>query len=156
MITCSNSLTWRERRGVQSVNRPETAATGQFGLPRMRTALHDLRVVLSGAQHPIQTNRQFVGDSHFGHAVMLVHRQTYVLPVPTRILALCLDCSFHEQPAQQRIALLGDASHPLLMLAAGRLGRNQPQITAHLLAAGESPPVPQDQYVGPVVSLAYV
>jgi hypothetical protein len=76
MISCSNALPWREGWGVQSDCRPETTATGQNGLPRMRTALHDLCVALPGAQHPIQTNRQFVGDSHFGHAVMLVHRQT--------------------------------------------------------------------------------
>lgn len=85
----------------------------------MRTAVHDLFVVLPGAQHPIETNCQCVGNSRFGHAEMPVHRQTQILPVPTRILALCLGCSLHQQLAQQSIALLGDVPHPLLMFAAG-------------------------------------
>src|SRR6516164_5652897 len=119
MISCSNSLIWRERRGVQSVCRPETAPTGSYGLPRMRTALHNLLVVLPGAQPPIQTNRQFVGNGHLGHTMMLVLRQPHILPVPAGILALRLDGSFHHQPAQQWIALFGDVPHPLLMLAAG-------------------------------------
>src|ERR1017187_8124468 len=88
MITCSNSLAWRERRGVQSVCRTETAATGLYGLPHVRTALHHLLVILPGAQHPIQPNCQLVRDSHLGHPVMLADRQTKILTVPARIVSL--------------------------------------------------------------------
>jgi hypothetical protein len=73
----------------------------------------------------------------------------------TRILALRLGRGLHQQPAQQPIALLGDVPHPLLMLAAGRLGRNQPQIAAHLLAAGKASPVSQDQHVSQRYHRAY-
>ncbi len=60
-----------KRRGVQSFNRSLTATNGALGLPRMRTALPDLCIVLPGAQHPIQPNRQLVRDGHLRHPVML-------------------------------------------------------------------------------------
>jgi len=86
----------RERRGVQSGPRPQAAATGLGGLPRVRTALPDLLIVLPGAQHPIQPDRQFVRNGHFGRSVMLVHRQAKILPALARIVAPSLGGSLHR------------------------------------------------------------
>src|SRR5580692_12739220 len=61
-------------------------ATGSSGLPRVRTALLDLLIALPGAQHPIHPNCSFVGDRHLGDAVMLILRQTNILPPPARVL----------------------------------------------------------------------
>ena len=77
MIACSNSLPSLEGRwGVQSGRRLRCRATGLNGLPRVRTALLHLLVVLPGAQHPVQPDRQFMGDRDLGNAMMLVERQT--------------------------------------------------------------------------------
>ena len=58
----TQNLPYRTRSRIKLKDRIEfwrrTAAIGLYGLPRMRTALHNLRVALPGAQHPIQTNRK--------------------------------------------------------------------------------------------------
>src|SRR5512146_2968989 len=149
MVSSSNSsLAGRGGAPNHSIGRRQAATNGPRGLPRMRTALPDLSIVLPGAQHPIQPHCQLMGASHLGYAVMLVHRQAQILPMPTRIMPLSLDRRLHQQPAKQRIALLGDVAHALLVLAAGGLCRNQSQIAAHLLASREASPVSQDQHVG--------
>ena len=76
----------------------------------MRTALHHLSIVLPGAQHPIQPYCQLVRDRHLGHPVMLAHRQAHILPMPARIVPLGRDGGLHQQPAKQRVALLGDVA----------------------------------------------
>jgi hypothetical protein len=81
----------------------------------VRTALFDLFVVLSGAQHPIQPNGQLVRDRHFGDAVVLVHRQAQILSVPVRIVPLGKRSRLHQQPAQQFIALLADVAKAALV-----------------------------------------
>ena len=85
-------------------------------------------------------------NGHLGHAMMLGHRQTKILPVPTRIVPLGRAGRFHQQPAQQRVALLADVPQAALV-GAGLLDRNQPQIAAHLLAPREPFPVPDGQHI---------
>src|SRR5215469_17548365 len=86
MITCSNSLSYEgDGASNQGIGLVKTVAIGSGGLPRERTALLDLFIVLPGAQHPIQANRQFPCDCRFGDTVMFIPRQAKVLPMPGRI-----------------------------------------------------------------------
>jgi len=92
----------------------------------MRTALPDVLIIFPGAQHPIQPHRQLVGNRHLGHTVMLGRRQAQILPMPARVVPLRRARRLHQQPAQQRVALLADVSQTALV-GAGILRRNQPQ-----------------------------
>ena len=101
---CKLSLAGTDGASNQDVGL--TSATGLNGLPRMRTALLNLRVALPGAQHPIQSYGQLVRDSHFGYAVMLVQGQTKILPVPTHVRTLRLDRSLDQQPTSSVLPCL--------------------------------------------------
>ena len=112
----------------------------------MRTALLDLFIVLPGAQHPIQANRQFPSDCRFGDTVMFIPRQAKVLPMPGRITLLRLDGGLYQQPAHQRIALLGNVTQASLVRT-GIFFWNQSEIAGQILAARETLPIPDRQYV---------
>lgn len=105
----------------------------------MRTALLDLLVIVPGAQHPVKSNRQFVRDGHFGHSVVLLHRQAHVLPMPAGIVALGDGRRFGLQPAHQPVALFADVSQVSFARAGGHL-RNQAKIAGYLLATREPLP----------------
>jgi len=59
-------------------------------------------------------NRQPASHRYLGNAFVSTHRQVHVPTFPVRMNARrCLGC-FHQQEAQQRIALLADVSKSLL------------------------------------------
>jgi hypothetical protein len=47
--------------------------------------------------------------------VMLVHRHAQILPMPAWIVPLSLTGGLHQQPAQQRVALLADVPQAALV-----------------------------------------
>src|SRR5260221_9523214 len=68
------------------------------------------------------------------HLSAATKRQALVDPFQFRVLAHRDVSSFDQQPAHHAIALFADVAQALLATAAV-LGRIQPQITSHLLAA---------------------
>ena len=53
----------------------KTPHHGFFKLSRVRTELHCLRIVPSGAPHPVQPNGEFAGHGHFGDTRISAHCQ---------------------------------------------------------------------------------
>ena len=82
------------------------------GLSRVRTELFHLLVIPSLAPHPVQTNRKSTSHGDLGNLPSPPQRQVEKLAPPFRITAhRDLGC-FHQQEAQQRVALFGDVSEP--------------------------------------------
>ena len=69
---------------------------------------------------------------------MFISRQAKVLPMPGRIRLLRLGSGFYQQPAHQRIALLGDVTQAS-RVRAGSFLRNQSEIAGYVFAAREFP-----------------
>ena len=69
---------------------------------------------------------------------MFISRQAKVLPMPGRITLLRLGSGFYQQPAHQRIALLGDVTQAS-RVRAGSFLRDQSEIAGYVFAAREFP-----------------
>ena len=108
-------------------------ALSAFELSRVRTELGPLRILPTVSPHPVQPNRESSGHGHLGDVPLSAHRQMHIPSSPVRITTCCGLSCFHQQETQQRTALLGDVSQPL-MAGTGILLRNQPHIAADLLA----------------------
>ncbi len=88
-------------------------AMSGYELSRVRTELCQLRIFPTVAPHPVQPNREFSGHGHLGNSFFPAQRQVHIPTPPVRITThRCLRC-FHQQEAQQCVALLADVSQPL-------------------------------------------
>ena len=112
-------------------------------LSRVRTELDPLSIFPTVPPHPVHPNRESSGHGHLGDVPLPAHRQVYVPSPPVRIPTRCgLRCC-SQQETQQRAALLGDVSQPL-MASTGVLARDQSDIAADLFAALEPLRCPND------------
>src|ERR1019366_2634850 len=126
MITTSNSPV----KGSGIPNQflgvlPHTIAIS--GLSRVRTELRHLLVIPSLAPHPVHANRQSPRHGDLGDLPSPPHRQVQILTAPLLVAAHRDLGRFHQQEAQQRVALFRDVSQPS-PLPAGLLQRHQSQI----------------------------
>ncbi len=146
MITSSNSLS----RGSVMPNQVHGALVHAMSgneLSRVRTELDRLRILPTVPPHPVQPNSKPSGHGHLGDSAFSTHRQMQVPAPSIRITTHGGLCCFHQQKTQQRIALLADVSQPLPS-GTGVLRRDQPHITAGLLAAMEPLWSSDDQHEG--------
>src|ERR1700691_1029025 len=123
----------RERDAHSSGRRFLLRALSCSELSRVRTELDPLRILPTVSPYPVQLHCESPGHARLGNVPLSTHRQAHIASSPVRITACCgLGC-FHQQETQQRTALLGDVSQPL-MTGTGILLRNQSHIAADLLA----------------------
>jgi hypothetical protein len=115
-------------------------------LSRVRTEFNQLRILPIVAPHPVQPNGKFSGHGHFGNSFFPAHHQVHIPTSPICIAPCGCLCCFHQQEAQQGIALLANVSQPL-PAGTGVLARNQPGVAADLLAARKSIRRPNDENV---------
>src|SRR5450631_1283252 len=92
-------------------------------LSRVRTELHQLRVLPTIPPHPVQPHSESSGHGHLGDVPLPTHRQVHVPSSPVPITTHCRLGCFHQQETQQRTALLGDVSQTLMTRTGGRLRR---------------------------------
>src|ERR671925_380796 len=116
-------------------------------LPRVRTELQNLLISPFLTPHPVQTDTEFACHRHFGNARFPTKRQVQVSLSPVWIMAYRHLSCFHQQEAQQGIALLTDVPQPLLA-GAGVLARNHSQVAADLLATRKPHRSSDDQHIG--------
>ena len=83
---------------------------GMSGLSRVRTELLHLVVIPAATPHPVQLDRQLPGHRDFGDLAPAAHGQGKELAAPLRIAAHCHLRGFHQQEAQQHVALLADVA----------------------------------------------
>ena len=103
---------------------------------------------IPGRSATSSTTELLVGaHGHLGNALFPAHRQVHIPTPPVRITPRRCLCCFHQQEAQQRIALLADVSQPL-PTTTGVLTGNDSQIAADLLATGETLRCSDDQLEG--------
>src|SRR6185295_7654687 len=112
-------------------------------LSRVRTELDQLRIVPTVAPHPIQPNREFPGHGCLGYVLVSSHRQVHIATPPVRITSRGCLCCFHQQEAQQHIALLTEMSQSLLA-GTGVLTRDESNVATDLLATGKPIRRPND------------
>src|SRR5215468_2911711 len=105
-------------------------------LSRVRTELKRWRIVAAIPPHPVQANPQSPPQRDFGDAFMPTHSQVHVPASPVWMDSCCRLRCFHQQEAQQRIALLADVSQSLLV-GTGIFARNHTHVVADLLATGK-------------------
>src|ERR1035438_8662767 len=108
-------------------------AMSGYELSRVRTELDHLRILPTVAPHPVQPNGEFSGHGHLGNSFFPAHRQVHIPTPPVLVTPYGSLRCFHQQEAQQRIALLADMSQPL-PAGTGVLTRNEPHVAADLLA----------------------
>jgi hypothetical protein len=111
----------------------------------MRSTTKQLRIVLFRAQHPVQPRGQLTRRRYFGQRPRFARRQPPIPPSHLRFVPHRRPRRFHQQPARQGRALLGDVSLPL-PAAAGALHRNQPAVAGHLLGPPKALPRTQRQH----------
>src|SRR5271166_2575963 len=104
------------------------------GLSRVRTELYELAEVSALAPHPVQMHRQFSGHRHLGDLPSTTHGNMEELAAPFGLAAHRDLRRFHQQEAQQHVALLADVSESA-SIPAGLFRRNQTHIAGDLLAA---------------------
>src|SRR5208282_2848167 len=104
---------------------------GISGLSRVRTELSELSAL---APHPVQMHRQFSGHRHLGDLPSTTHGKTEELAAPLGLAAHRDLRRFHQQEAQQHVALLADVSESA-SIPAGLFRRHQTHIAGDLLAA---------------------
>src|ERR1700694_817416 len=124
------------------------------GLSRVRTELFQLLVIPSFAPHPVQTNSKFPCYGYLGDLPSPPHRQVEILTAPFRDAAYRDLGRFHQQEAQQRVALFADMSQSS-PIPARLLRRHQSQITGDLLAAAKSLRLSDDQHEGQCAQRTY-
>src|SRR3981189_1339420 len=81
-------------------------------LSRVRTEFNQLRILPIVAPHPVQPNGKFSGHGHFGNSFFPAHHQVHIPTSPICIAPCGCLCCFHQQKAQQCIALLANVSQP--------------------------------------------
>src|SRR5713226_6651323 len=107
MITTSNSSAKRSGLLNQLLDvLLHTIACSE--LARVRTELHNLRVIPFLAPHPIQTNGESPRHGDLGDLPAPTQHQVEILAAPFRNAACRNFGSFHQQEAQHRAPLLGD------------------------------------------------
>jgi len=104
------------------------------GLSRVRTEFSPLAVIAALAPHPVQMHCEFPGHCHLGNLPSTPHGEVKERTAPLRLTAHRDLRRFHQQEAEQHIALLADVTEPAAV-AAGLFRRNQSYITGNLLAA---------------------
>ena len=80
------------------------------GLSRVRTELLHFVVVPSAPPHPVQLDRQLPGHRYFRDLSPAPHGEVKELAAPLRIAAHRDLRRFHEQEAQQSVALFADVA----------------------------------------------
>ena len=108
------------------------------GLSRVRTELLHLAVIPSAPPHPVQLDGQFPGHRDLRDLSSAPHSQMKELATPLRMTAHRDLGRFHQQKAQQRVALLADVSQPS-SIPARFFRRNQSHVAGNLLRAGTVP-----------------
>ena len=104
------------------------------GLSRVRTELFELTVIPALAPHPVQMHCEFACHGYLRDLPSPPHGEVKELTAPFRVAAhRDLRC-FHQQEANQRVALLADVSEAS-PVTAGLFRRNQTHIARDLLAA---------------------
>ena len=93
------------------------------GLSRVRTKLFELAVVPILAPHPVQMHRQFPGHRDFRDLASAPHGQVKELTAPFGLTAHRDLRRFHQQKAQQHVALFADVSESTT-ISAGLFRRN--------------------------------
>ncbi len=104
------------------------------GLSRVRTELVHLAVVASLTPHPVQMYRQLPCHRYFRNLPSTPHGQVEELVAPLLVTAHRDLCRFHQQEAQQHVALLADVSQPT-PISAGLFRRHQTNIAGELFPA---------------------
>ena len=79
-------------------------------LSRVRTELDPLLVIPSLTHHPAQVHRQSPGHRDFGGFPSSPHHEVAILATTLRLTAHRDLRGFHQQEAQQHVALLADVS----------------------------------------------
>src|ERR1039458_1019186 len=80
------------------------------GLSRVRTEFRQLLVIPSLAPHPVKTNGESTGHGYLGDLPSPSHRQVEILAAPFLVAAHRDLGRFHQQEAQQSVALFADVS----------------------------------------------
>ena len=82
------------------------------GLSHVRTELPHLLVIPLLPPHPVESNREFPRHGYLGDPSLSSHGQVEKPAPPVGVSAdRHLSC-FHQQKAQQRVALFADVSQP--------------------------------------------
>ena len=136
MITCSNSPL--QGSGIPNHYVGDLLPTiGISGLSRVRTELFELFVIPPFPPHPIQMHGQLSRHRDLGDLPSAAHGKVEKPVAPLRVTAYRDLRRFHQQKAQQCVALLADMSQPS-SVTAGRFGWNQTYVAGDLLAAIET------------------
>ena len=106
---------------------------GISGLSRVRTELLQLAVVMALAPHPVQMNRQLSRHRYFRDLSSSAHREVEELVAPLGLAAHRDLRRFHQQKAQQYVALFADVSQSTT-ISAGLFRRNQSYVAGDLFA----------------------
>src|SRR5881396_2038199 len=107
------------------------------GLSHVRTEFPHLLVIPLLPPHPVESNREFPRHGYLGDPSVSSHGQVEKMAPPVGVSAdRHLSC-FHQQKAQQRVALFADVAQPS-PIPAGLLRRHQPHIAGDLLAAAKA------------------
>jgi hypothetical protein len=83
---------------------------GISGVSRVRTELLHFVVIPSAPPHPVQLDRQFPRHRDFGDLTSAAHGQVKELAAPLHLAAHRDLRGFHQQEAQQSVALLADVA----------------------------------------------
>jgi hypothetical protein len=105
------------------------------GLSRVRTELFQLLVIPSLAPHPVHAIRQSPRHRDLGNLPASPHRQVEILTAPFLVAAHRDLRRFHQQEAQQPIALFRDVSQPGMVGSNGsrsEIGARSDASRAHL------------------------
>src|SRR5580698_5156930 len=103
------------------------------GLSRVRTELLHLAVIETLAPHPVQMHRQLSRHRYLGDLASPSHGEVEELAAPLRLTPHRDLRRFHQQKAQQHVALLADVSQSTT-ISAGLFGWNQTYVAGDLFA----------------------
>ena len=107
------------------------------GLSRVRTELLGLAVVETLAPHPVQMHRQLSRHRYLGDLASPSHGEVEELAAPLLLTAYRHLRRFHQQEAQQHVALLADVSQSS-PISTGLFGWNQTYVAGDWLGAGKT------------------
>jgi hypothetical protein len=100
---------------------------GMSGLSRVRTELLHFGVIPSSTPHPVQLDRQFPRHRYLRDLPPTPQGEVKELAAPLRLAAYRDLGGFHQQKAQQRVALLAEVAQSA-PISAGLFRRHQPYI----------------------------
>src|SRR4029077_14248302 len=131
MISNSNSLC--RERDAQSLGRRSTSRHFRVrAVPRTNRTL----TMVNTHNHSATSNTTeppAASHGYLGNTFVSTHRQVHVPTPPVRVDSCRRLGCFHQQEAQQRIALLADVTQSLFATT-GFLTRDHPHVRADLLA----------------------